>query len=247
MHSRAHAVLQCSQTEMWEKRGQLIWHLNPPSLPPSILSLAVSLSLLSPFAVTLSPVLFHFTFLLPLFSSHPSPLHQMNALSFLFLAVSINASDCLIPAGVRERKKKRERQTRLEARHLWVYLYGTEGVSALRAGPTPILADTSYWHVPEWDQQPTRVQEDEKERYGKAASFYQLCTIDVVKRDLTPDSLHATWSMNRHWFKQAQSPSKRGTQLHFLTEKNHPWGTIKCYFSSFWKVWHLEEMLSYWG
>lgn len=34
MHSRAHAVLQCSRTEMWEKRAQLIWHW---TLPPSIL------------------------------------------------------------------------------------------------------------------------------------------------------------------------------------------------------------------
>lgn len=140
-----------------------------PSLSP-LLSLSLCLSshsTLPSCCLCLAPTLSHCTKWIP------------SASSFLLLV--------LMPVIVWFRQecetgRKRERQTRLEARHLWMYLYGTEGVSALRAGPTPILSDTSYWHVPEWDQQPTRVQEDDKERYEKAASFYQLCTVDVCLR-----------------------------------------------------------------
>lgn len=117
--------------------------LNPPSRPALLLSLflSVSLSRLILLCLLSAPAQ------LP-----PSP----SCTKWIPTSASsrINASRATraIPAGEWQIK----RQTWLEARYLWVYLYGTEGVSALRAAPTPILSETSsYWIVPEGDQQQT--------------------------------------------------------------------------------------------
>lgn len=115
------------------REGSFTWHSTLPSLystllPPLFLSLLLRLSsypTLPSRRPCLDPTL--------------SLLRQTTTRSLIFLALSNNVSNWLIPAGAWEREGEREkkRQTRLEARHLWVYLNGTEGVSDLGAGPTP--------------------------------------------------------------------------------------------------------------
>lgn len=51
--------------------------------------------------------------------------------------------------------------------------------------------------------------------------------------------------LKSHWFKPAAKHV--GCSSVFSTLKDHPSGAIKCDSSSFWKVWHLQEMLSHWG
>lgn len=132
-HSRAQAVLRClTDWNVGEEKAAYL-ELNPPSLYSTLPSVTL------PFFVTLSLVFIHFTFTLLLFSSHLFPLQQMETLGSLFLAISINTSNCLIPAREGE-KKLAWKSFKQDVR---VYSYGTEGVSALRAGPTPILCETS--------------------------------------------------------------------------------------------------------
>lgn len=162
-----------------------LFHSPPVALP-------LSLSLL---------LLFHFTFLLALFSSHPvpsTPNECPRASSSLLWE--------LMPVVVRFRQEResgwergRERQTLREARHLWVYLYGTEGVSAPRAGPTPILCDTSsYWRVPERDQQPPAAPEDEEGRYRGGNNISSAGQIG--KRDKTRTGVSSLrWDAARYF------------------------------------------------
>lgn len=138
------AVLRRSQTEMWEKRRQLIWHQTlPPSVPLSSrrsASLCHSVSRLIPlYLLALSPFA-------P--NEHPRVFSLPLSLPLSF-AVGINVSNCLIPAG--------ERGRQCSERDICECIYMGLRESLLRGqDQPPILCETSsYWHVPERDHQPT--------------------------------------------------------------------------------------------
>lgn len=212
------------------REGSFTWHSTLPSLystllPPLFLSLLLRLSsypTLPSRRPCLDPTL--------------SLLRQTTTRSLIFLALSNNVSNWLIPAGAWEREGEREkkRQTRLEARHLWVYLNGTEGVSDLGAGPTP---PNTLWNeqllacTREGCTACTCTRGD-KQRYRQAASFHQLCAVGVCLRKRWTDCdkrlkiSQPAWSV--HWWittgfiQVHKAPSKSGTQLHLLTLKDHP-------------------------
>lgn len=170
-----------------------------PALLPSLSLFSLSLSLSS--YLTLP-----FFFAASVFAPPHTHILTLNEYPQLPLScyLTVNTSDCLIPAGVREAES--ERQTRSEARHLRVSLYGTEGVSAWWAGPTPIHSENEQLQACTF----THGEAPAASRYREVTYTHSLtiCACEMVKREREPQGLHVVCATNSKCrFGCLQSPS----------------------------------------